>query len=136
MCFNINSDYPEAQTAETDIICYKVLEKDDDTLVSPYEKELYFKKGNTVIKEVKDFGIKDNKIFEGLHSFSSLTSALKSIEIIKEEFYISDFFIHKISDFFIHKAIIPKKTKYYYNPLTEEYVSLKLKVWRKALEKI
>ena len=128
MCFNINLAYPEAKTAEIDIICYKVLEKDDDTLVSPYEKELYFKKGNTVIKEVKDFGIKDNKIFEGLHSFSSLTSALKSIEIIKEEFYIGDFSIHK--------AIIPKRTKYYYNPLTEEYVSLKLKVWRKALEKI
>ena len=128
MCFNINSDYPEAQTAETDIICYKVLERDDDTLVSPYEKELYFKKRNTVIKEVKDFGIEDNKIFEGLHSFSSLTSALKSIEIIKEEFYIGDFSIHK--------AIIPKRTKYYYNPLTEEYVSLKLKVWRKSLERI
>ena len=128
MCFNINLAYPEAKTAEIDIICYKVLERDDDTLVSPYEKELYFKKRNTVIKEVKDFGIEDNKIFEGLHSFSSLTSALKSIEIIKEEFYIGDFSIHK--------AIIPKRTKYYYNPLTEEYVSLKLKVWRKSLERI
>ena len=124
MCFYIHSEHQKVKIATEDIICYKLLDNDiiNNNLTSPYQNALYFTKANThpVIKKVKAFSFckyNSNDIERGLHSYSSLDMAKKYSQF----------------GYSIHKAIIPKGTQYYYNPAHNEYVSLKLKVWKKNL---
>ena len=118
MCFVIHSDYKEPLIADKDITCYKVLEEEKEKLNSPFLGEVYFIKNEEeteVTKEVPKFLLCDQeKITEGLHS--TLESAL-----------ILDFSRE------VYKAIIPKGTKYYYNPDDNEYVSLKLTVYKERI---
>jgi hypothetical protein len=125
MCFYINSEHQKVKIATEDIICYKLLDNDiidNSIIISPYQYSIYFNSGNThpVIKRVDAFSFSkynSKEIERGLHSYSSLDMAKKYSQF----------------GYSIHKAIIPKGTQYYYNPAHNEYVSLKLKVWKKNL---
>lgn len=127
MCFIIHKDYPSVQIAERDITCFKVLThfKENGDTESPFRFETYFKKGGSskyIIKKVKEFTYRFNsgfndKIYKGLHSYSDLETAKLNADWYEE----------------IHESIIPKGTPYYYNPDDQEYVSLKLKVFRKPM---
>jgi hypothetical protein len=128
MCFHTHTKHQEVKIATEDIECYKILTTNKyyvDLIISPFYYEIYFKNADThpVIKRVKEFGFNwshTDDIEEGLHSYSTYNKAkLKSI---------ADNIIT------IHKAIIPKGTEYYYNSIEKEYVSLKLKVWKKNLK--
>jgi hypothetical protein len=125
MCFYIHSEHQEVKIATKDIVCYKILQKTiNNNLTSPYQNALYFTKANThpVIKKVKAFSFckyNSNDIEAGLHSYSALHQARKTGKFGNN----------------IHKAIIPKGTKYYYNPTYKQYVSLELKVWKRNLNK-
>jgi hypothetical protein len=102
---------------------------DKNIIISPFRREIYFnikEKKQFVIKQVNDFSIFSmradgipNEIYEGLHSYSNLKEVKKYM---------------KLTDT-IHNSIIPKGTKYYYNPSHREYVSLKLRVYRKSINK-
>jgi hypothetical protein len=125
MCFIILPNHLHVKIAKRDIPCYKVLTITswNKSLESPYYDEIYFANGDThpVIKEVEEFGFNWNhiKIEEGLHSYSTYNKA----KLAGRQFYKT-----------IHKAIIPKGTEYYYNSIEKEYVSLKLKVWKKNIK--
>lgn len=125
MCFEIHPDHAEVKIATEDITCYKVLRKINRRLLSPHQGERYFKKWSIklfTIKKVSEFGRKiptcNKYIYEGLHSYSEYSQATMN----SNTNYRS-----------VHKAIIPKGTEYYYNPYDNEYVSLKLKVFRKPM---
>lgn len=118
MCFYIHEKHKKCKVAEDDIVCYKHLEYSFcDNLVSPYQGLLYFKKGETHPKTFKVDPIRPDGryIFAGLHTYSNFTES-------KNHTYSS-----------IHKAIIPKGTRYYYNPQHHEYVSEKLIVYNKNI---
>jgi hypothetical protein len=124
MCFFIHQDHREVKIATEDIVCYKTLLESlsDGTIRSPYLNKLYFKKADTHPKILKEdfFGILWNhEIHTGLHSYSTANAA----------------FNYTRYGYTIHKAVIPKGTEYYYNSRDNEYVSLKLKVWKKNLNK-
>lgn len=129
MCFYIHTDYPKAIIAEKDIECYKILRSDSDTddLYSPFLYKTYFKKTDTHPKILKEFslGIHDNEIHEGLHSYSNYSAAdEKRIALL--DWYDSAFSVHK--------CIIPAGTAYYYNPDHNQYVSKKLKIYKKNIK--
>lgn len=140
MCFFIHTNHKEVKIAKHDIPCYKVLRESSyhrllpntpyietipKSITSPYIGELYFKESDThpVIKRNTSFGFYTynlNIIEKGLHSYSDLNSCLKSCKVIDHAT--------------IHRSIIPKGTKYYFNPEYHEYVSLALKVWKKDIK--
>lgn len=124
MCFEIHKKYLNVQIAKKDITCYKILNKEDDGIIaSIVYDEVYFKKGGSseyVNKEVKEFSFNTDRteINSGLHTYSSYVLAHHKAKYHNKQ---------------MHKCIIPKGTKYYYNPDDQEYVSLKLKVFRKPM---
>ncbi|MFH1610529.1 MAG: hypothetical protein ABIA91_01435 [Patescibacteria group bacterium] len=122
MCFTVHHLHPKTKVAEKNIVCWKILYKRNNK--SPYhEFEYNLTKTNTITVK----GAKNNrltsltkkrrygypKIDAGLHSYSSYHKAHLNSRYFTER---------KIVQF-----IIPKGTKYYYNPYREEYVSLQLK---------
>lgn len=124
MCFYIHPAHSEVKIAEEDIECYKILDSvviNYPIMISPYQKEVYFRKGGSseyVIKEVKKFGFDETgNIHEGLHTHSTLETADNQRGWSER----------------VYKAIIPKGTKYYYDPDKKEFVSLKLKIYRKPI---
>jgi hypothetical protein len=128
MCFDISPYSDAVQIAEKDIVCYKRLLPRYDFrnnlkfIQSPYQDEIYFKRGGSskyINKKVKEFTFNKNhsSIFQGLHTYIDLKYAKNRTDRHEE----------------LHKAIIPKGTKYYYNNYRGEYVSLKLRVYRKAI---
>jgi hypothetical protein len=145
MCFDIHPDHREVKIAKRNIPCYKILMPgnyyrnvailnssfilDKNTIISPFKREIYFnikEKNQFVIKEVNNFSIFStradnipNEIYQGLHSYSNLKE-------VKVRMHPEDT---------IHNSFIPKGTKYYYNPSRREYVSLKLRVYRKSINK-
>ncbi len=123
MCFHIHNNHKEVKIAKKDITCYKLLVKrnpsDIGIFISPYrnyeynfnKKTLY--KVNNFIKTYKTYDtISITDITKGLHSFSSIKG-------LKDKHWLSTYNI-------AFKCIIPKGTKYYYNPDDKEYVSLAL----------
>lgn len=124
MCFYIHEKYPDVQVADKDIECYKILKfsKESENKISPFQNEVYFKKGGNseyVIKKVKKFSFdSDGDIYEGLHTYSDFPTSREVKSGFQE----------------IYAAVIPKGTKYYYDPFFHEYVSLKLKVFRKCIK--
>jgi hypothetical protein len=126
MCFTIHPTHSEPLIAKKNIVCYKILQDDGLNKISPYYDEIYFKKGGSceyVNKEIDDFSFSTNfETFErcinqGLHVYSSIKKANDEVDHLNESVY---------------KCVIPKGTKYYYNPADNEYVSLKLKVYKSA----
>lgn len=128
MIFFIHPKHTEAKIAQEDIICYKNLTlnyyKD---LVSPLSENLYFKKNSmksSVTKTtgklyVDDLYVENYYVIRnGLYSYSTIEQAIEISKLSR--------FTHKIPDQDVFHAIIPKGTKYYYNPDENEYVSTKL----------
>lgn len=103
MCFIIHNNHPKEKIANRDIVCYKRLR---DNFRSPYMNRLYelnklCKSSITIEKYCSAI------ITEGLYSYSCkrhTTSQMNSHEILV-------------------KGIIPKGSKYYFNPDSHEYVS-------------
>lgn len=124
MCFYIHKDYPNELIAKRDIECFKILATYPGVpeTYSLFFDAIYFKKGGSseyVTKQVKRFTFETidcDTINEGLHSYSTFIQAK-----------------NKKTSGKIYKCIIPKGTKYYYNPVKKEYVSLKLKAYRKPI---
>ena len=106
MCFIIHPNHPDVKIATEDLICLKQLEKRGHYYTSPIQNMKYFTEYRKTPKEISinKFSKRNVEINEGLHSHNKYNN------------YYALFF----------KAIIPKGTKFYYNPMTNEYVSLKL----------
>lgn len=137
MCFYINPDNKEVKIADKDIPCWKVLKrrKCAKSFRSPIHDHKVFKK-DVVNKKVELLPIFYNRpkiagtipcanggiiihtlgvIDQGYHSYSKRSIATKAW---KNELRFDFDYIYKIAKF-----IIPKGTKYYYNPDFNEYVS-------------
>ena len=106
MCFTITT--PE-KIAKRDIVCYKRLIRRRGQYTSVYQGSFYM--FGKVYKTV-GFGFVGRDVFEGRHSYSNLKQAKRLVWDIEV----------------IVKCIIPKGTKYYYNPGDKEYVSLAIKL--------
>lgn len=117
MCFYIHSEYKKIKVADKDIPCWKIFTKSLPGFVNslyegfPYERgALYYE--NNMHKE-KGFFYESDVIYIGLHSFSTLAKARVIYGI---SFTLTR---NKI----IIRCVIPKGSKYYYNPDRREYVS-------------
>jgi len=142
MCFFIHKDYPNPLIASKNIPCYKLLDICDcgidigvwenkikkGDIISPYQNTLYFKRKkwyrktkDKVLMLVDSLHLSNKYIVytidRGLHSYST------------EEVARSNKYDHKV-----YKAIIPIGTTYYYNPLSKEYVSEALEVYREIID--
>jgi hypothetical protein len=130
MCFEINKDYPNELISNEDIVCYKRLY----TPTSEYGdngRHRSIIQGTTYwdFNKTKDFSAKNNyneelstlvianktSIYKGLHSYSTTHTAV---------FMFGNDICPNLKD--IVQFVIPANTPYYYNPITQEYVSLKL----------
>jgi hypothetical protein len=122
MCFTISDviGFRKEKIAKKDIKCYKVLyySSCNSTAIAPFRETRYF--NNDIEKEVTKEALLDifnGHIYEGLHSYSN-KSAIKKAKLDK-----------KRRGYYTCNAIIPKGTKYYYNPFKHQYVSEKLTVY-------
>lgn len=119
MCFRIHHDHTRVKTATKDIVCYKKLrvsrsKKKAPGYISPF-RSFFFEKGECYhedkpfVREKDYWGRPDpSLIATGIHSYSSfLTANLR----------------YKSPGDRIIKCVIPKYSKYYYDPRREEYVS-------------
>jgi hypothetical protein len=115
MCFYIHQDHIDAKIAENDITCYKILtRKKNKDLVSPYiGSEVIL--GEKVEQKLERYGF---SIDIGIHSCSTFLSAVKR----RFEMWAGTHCCEPGKKIII-KCIIPKGTKYYYNPEDKEYVS-------------
>lgn len=128
MCFTIR----RKETAEKDIVCYKVLiEEDDGTLRSPYyclktwklreEQEEKLTQEKVQLKG-KEYEL---KTATGLYTFNNKRSARLALDIMKEKTKIN---------FRLFRCIIPKGSKYYIGSYyRNEYCSEKLIIKRKLI---
>lgn len=129
MTFIISKNSPNTRVkiANKDIECYKTLELSyKGNIVSLYSYDVYFNKGESkdfVLKEIKQLYVnkRDNSIENGLSS----CSVYRRAQYYKSKAYIKERFIYA--------GIIPKGSRYYYNPDTEEYVSDKLIVFNNII---
>ena len=104
MCFYISSKHPNEKIATKDIVCYKLLKQ---TLESPFYCKAY--KLNKLYKtNLDEPNIVFGCIFRGFHSYSNKREGFKG---------------HVSNYWYFVKGIIPKGSKYYYNPVRHEYVS-------------
>lgn len=111
MCFIIHKNHTDLKVAEEDIPCYKILaDFGNNILKSPHMYEIYepnkLKKVEIDIPKLSLISM-SLEINKGLHSFSIRDKADQVA------------FFGGIT----FKAIIPKGSKYYYNPDRSEYVS-------------
>lgn len=116
MCFYIHEDHIHAKIAENDITCYKIVtRKKNKDLVSPYMgSEVIL--GQKVEQKIESkYGI---SIDIGIHSCTTFLSAF----LRRFEMWLNNHFC-QYGKKIIVKCIIPKGTKYYYNPDVKEYVS-------------
>lgn len=105
MCFFIHKNHKEKKIANRDITCYKCLY---NSFRSPYRGKLY--KLNKLYKSsiYIDMTICMTPIItRGLHSYSCKRFAISRMDTWE----------------ILVKGIIPKGSKYYYNPDRHEYVS-------------
>lgn len=128
MCFYIHKDHIEAKTADKDITCYKVLLVNGNKfwhalrlapLEAPYRSTLY-RLWVTYKSEIIMRG--DNTIENGLHSLTNFKQAVHKLEEIERTDMLHS----------IYKAIIPKNSTYYYDPIKNEYVSNQLRIIEKT----
>ena len=122
MCFYIHPAHKEVKIADKDIVCYKSLIKEGNKILSPYIRFKYFdvisfKRKTTVtsshfiLEKISFYDKNSSMISQGIHSHVVIKHFGKQFGKL-------------------YLAIIPKGTEYYYNPQCEEYVSLKLIVYR------
>jgi len=102
MCFHTHYDHQEVKTAEKDIVCWKYLTKDRKAPLQNFQYEY-----NILNKLGRPLEVVDREISEGFHSHSEKRIAK----------------LRATSDRKVFKFIIPKGSKYFYNPNDEEYVS-------------
>lgn len=112
MCLTLNGD-SEIKIADKDIVCYKVLIKRDNSVVSPYwafeykigetykiEKPLKITKRINYIRRCNVF-----EVYKGFHSFEQFQSAKAFLLDPQRQFR---------SGYCVYKCIIPKGTKTVY----------------------
>ena len=108
MCFIIHEKYPEEKIAKKDIVCYKILERNSTVdFLSPYQKKHY--KLNILYRSRLELSSYRITIDIGIHSYSCKKKAT--------------YWINKVRNGVLAKGIIPKGSRYYYNPTMHEYVS-------------
>ena len=116
MCFIIDTKHPNVKIAKKNIPCYKILRTDGNETFSPFMNMLYhtdLSSGKDVKLTVENFSFDQlDYIHEGLHSFSN-----------KKWLNGHNLFI----------AYIPKGTKYYYDSVNSEYISLAIVVTTKTV---
>lgn len=118
MCFFIHSKHPGEKITKQDITCYKTFDSDARSqnqygkYVRSMHRSFNYKIG--VLYELDGYmnviynWFWNRKVIDvGLHSHTNLNSAK----------------IDALNDGLIYECIIPKGSRYYYNPQTEEYVS-------------
>lgn len=117
MCFNIHSRHNKKKRATKDIVVFKIFKKPGRNYTSPFREGCDWK-----INEVKraKFDVHLLSVYDGLHSFSSLTAAKKFAE------FHGNFFYKYLPHY--KKCIIPKGATYFVNPSDEQYVSTQLKL--------
>lgn len=119
MCFNIHSKHPEEKTAKKNLVCYKILEgKGKKSFISPFQQKRYDLTPKKIFKANASKLNKHGSIYtieRGLHSYSNLKYATKKAKCDEHDY-------NRLIQF-----VIPKGSKYYYNPLDQEYVSLQLR---------
>lgn len=109
MCFVINKVHTSPKIAEEDIICYKVIGKNNISIHRDfnYMPNVTYPDVALIPRKYED-EYDTNFIEEGYHSYSSLDFACDRCYRIKEKVVL---------------MIIPKGATYYYNPICDEYVS-------------
>ena len=112
MCFCLHQKYPNEKIATKDIVCYKVLKS---TIVSTLLESMFYfkvyelnKLYKTILDKPKETFLVFGYISKGFHSYSNKREAFKK---------------RLNNDCYVVKGIIPKGSKYYYNPDRHEYVS-------------
>ena len=90
----------ELRIAEKDIICYKVYVVDGN-LLSPYRREQAPEEGIIAKTRLGTIKSPDNVVYEGFHSFATLSDAVDESFIWEDETTV------------IVKCIIPKLSRYY-----------------------
>ena len=91
----------ELRVAEKDIICYKVYVVVNKDLLSPYRREKAPKEGIIAKTRLGTIESPDNVVYEGFHSFATLSDA------------VDESFIWENETTVIVKCIIPKLSRYY-----------------------
>jgi len=144
MCFFIEKKNKEVKIAKKDIVCYKALIRNHyGDIISPFRRAEYF--SYSTQKRIKRIEVgKMKKILVDLVDLELyflpelFTKAESTSEIITNGLhtYSSLRLVKMRAKGFgwqVYKAIIPKDTEYYYNSRTKEYVSTKLKVYKKEI---
>ena len=108
MCFFIHKNHTKEKIAKKDIVCYKRLIKYENGFFSPYMATHYNLNKLYKSKLKGQFFCNRNVIETGLHSYSYKKEAKSWLRKPYE---------------ILAKGIIPKGSKYYYNPTLHEYVS-------------
>ena len=116
MCFYIHEDHQEIKIAEDNILCYKHFHYNTSThAVSSFEKfkytfgELYVQVNlQWPLNNVREKYDKIKVIEEGFHSYSELDAGTNEAITWGEP---------------LHQCIIPKGSKYFYDPGRKQYVS-------------
>jgi hypothetical protein len=103
MCFYIHPKHPSKKIANRDIVCYKCLW---DNFRSPHQCKFY-KLNKLYRSPITIDTLWDFTITRGLHSYSYKRFAIRQMGY----------------NGILVKGIIPKGSKYYYNPDRHEYVS-------------
>lgn len=127
MCFVIS----RRETADKDIICYKILIEDNDgVLRSPYYLKIWELGEEQTEKLTQEKVQLKGKEYElktatGLYTFDNKRSARIALDIMKERTKVN---------FRLFKCIIPKGSKYYIGShYRNEYCSEKLIIKRKLI---
>ena len=127
MCFYIDTCSPKYKNsiiADKDIVCYKLLDLEEEHYESPYQSEFYFienTKKKSVTKSTEfSCGYILDEINKGLHTYSNKKYAFSKLG--------------NYSLPMVFKAIIPKGSEYYYNSERHEYVSTKLTVYTNPIK--
>ena len=105
MCTYLNE--VKLETAEEDIEVFKIVKKDGDKMIAPFQDREYPSneiESEVVIEDDYFNGYTLNKILKGIHSYVSETYATYVLNIMED--YFDGIFI-------LYKAIIPKGSSFY-----------------------
>ena len=120
MCFRIHPKHQIAKIAKRDIVCYKEIKNNMCPVFYTHIMKYKFNKLCFKVKiHIKHHRYVSNYIDKGYHSLSTKKQAL----------LYHDYSGHTM----IVKCIIPKNTKYYYNPDCREYVSENIFIQKQIL---
>lgn len=112
MCFYVHKDHSKAKIAKEDIIVFKSIYENNEAIFYDYQYEVGIKNPRVKLKTHKT--IYDNiVIYEGYHSY----------DLQQKTGYNGDPRVIERREKKEVNFIIPKGTKYYFNPDHLEYVS-------------